>query len=162
MKQDKQTIDRHERRFRLWDILYFVIWFGVLSALIEVAFLQMRPLFGGRAVYLRFHTMWMSPVANVAVFGVVGLATLPLLLRLSRPMAVRIAFVALASMSFLNVLVIESGILSRIHFAAKVVLAIGLAVFLQRLIAKPSARPVKRRRSLSGNSWPSAVSRSLK
>ena len=136
MKQDKQIIDRREGRFRLWDMLYFVIWFGVLSALVEIAFLQIRSLFGGRTFYLRCHTLWMTPTANVAVFGVVGLATLPLLLRLSRPIAVRIAFVALASISFLNVLVIESGILSRIHFVAKVVLAVGLAVFLQRLIAR--------------------------
>jgi arylsulfatase A-like enzyme len=123
-------------KFGLFDMLYFVIWFGVLSALAEMAFLQTRRLLGGRIVYLRCHTMWMSPVANVAVLGAVGLAALPLLLRISRLLAVQIAFVVLASMVFVNGLVIESGTLSRILFAAKVVLAVGLAVALERLMAR--------------------------
>ncbi|MHC4558955.1 MAG: sulfatase [Planctomycetota bacterium] len=123
-------------RFGLLNILYFVIWFGVLSGLAEVALPQMNELIGGRTVFLRCHTIWMSPLANVAVLGIVGLISLPLLLRLSRPMAVRIAFIVLASVVFLNVLVLEFAKLSRIHFAAKVVLAIGLAVVLQRLIAR--------------------------
>ena len=123
-------------RFGLQDILYFVLWFGVLSGLAEVALPQMNQLIGGRIVFLRSHTIWMSPLANVAVLGIVGLITLPLLLRLSRPMAVRIAFIVLTSVVFLNVLVLEFARLSRIHFAAKVVLAIGLAVVLQRFIAR--------------------------
>jgi arylsulfatase A-like enzyme len=51
-------------------------------------------------------------------------------------MAVRIAFIVLASVVLLNVLVLEFAKLSRIHFAAKVILAVGLAVVLQRLIAR--------------------------
>ncbi|MHC4558956.1 MAG: hypothetical protein ACYS80_16825, partial [Planctomycetota bacterium] len=123
-------------RFALLNILYFVIWFGVLSGLAEVALPQMNELIGGRTVFLRCHTIWMSPLANVVVLGIVGLIALPLLLRLSRPMAVRIAFIVLASVVLLNVLVLEFAKLSRIHFAAKVILAVGLAVVLQRLIAR--------------------------
>jgi arylsulfatase A-like enzyme len=136
MKQNKQKIDSTDARFRPRDMLYFVIWFGVLSGLAEIAFVQTRRLLGGRTVYLRCHTMWMSPVANVAVLGLVGLAALLVIVRLSRPMAVRIAFVVLASMVFVNGLVIESARLSRIHFAAKVILAVGLAGALQHLIAR--------------------------
>jgi arylsulfatase A-like enzyme len=122
--------------FGLLDMLYFVIWFGVLSGLAEVALPQMNELIGGRAVFLRCHTIWMSPLANVAVLGIVSLIALPLLLRLSRPMGVRIAFIVLASVVFLNVLVLEFARLSRINFAAKVILAVGLAIALQRLIAR--------------------------
>jgi arylsulfatase A-like enzyme len=122
-------------RFGLLDILYFVIWFGVLSGLAEIALPQMNQLIGGRFVFLRSHTIWMSPLANVAVLGIVGLILLPLLLRLSRPIAVRIVFIVLASVVFLNVLALEFARLSKIHFAAKVILAIGLAVGLQRFIA---------------------------
>ncbi|MBW7992576.1 MAG: hypothetical protein FVQ84_21525, partial [Planctomycetes bacterium] len=125
-----------EARFGLLDMLYFIIWFGVLSGLAEVALPQMNELIGGRTVFLRCHTIWMSPLANVAVLGIVGLIALPLLLRLSRPMAVRIAVVVLASMVFSNVLVLEFAKLSRIHFASKVILAIGLAIVLQRFIAR--------------------------
>jgi len=122
--------------FGLLDILYFVIWFGVLSGLAEVALPQMNQLIGGKTVFLRSHTIWMSPLANVAVLSLVGIILLPFLLRLSRPMAVRIAFFVLASMVFLNILLLQFSKLSRIHFAAKVVLAIGLAVVLQRVIAR--------------------------
>ncbi|MHC4596947.1 MAG: sulfatase-like hydrolase/transferase, partial [Planctomycetota bacterium] len=135
-KQNKLEVGNVERRFRLWDMLYFVIWFGVLSGLAEIALPQMKELVGGRTVYLRCHTVWMSPVANVIVLGSVGLAALLVIVRLSRPMAVRIVFVVLASMVFVNVLVLESQILSRISFAAKVILAIGLAIALQRLISR--------------------------
>jgi len=117
-------------------MLYFVICFGVLSGLAQIAFVQTRRLVGGRTIYLRCHTMWMSPVANAAVLGVVGLAALAVIVRLSRPMAVRIAFVVLASMFFVSVLVLESGFLARINFAAKVMLSVGLSVALQRLIAR--------------------------
>ncbi|MBW7992646.1 MAG: hypothetical protein FVQ84_21880, partial [Planctomycetes bacterium] len=136
MKRKKQEINSIESRFLPWDMLYFVIWFGVLSGLAEVALPQMNQLIGGRIVFLRSHTIWMSPLANVAVLVIVGLITLPLLLRLSRPMAVRIAFIVLASVVFLNVLVLEFARLSRIHFAAKMILAVGLAVVLQRFIAR--------------------------
>jgi arylsulfatase A-like enzyme len=122
--------------FSLLDMLYFAIWFGVLSGLAEVILPQMNQLIGGRIVFLRSHTIWMSPLANVAVLGIVGLITFPLVLRLSRPMAIRIACIVLASVVFLNVLVLEFARLSRIHFAAKVILAIGLAVGLQRFIAR--------------------------
>ena len=136
VKQDKQTIDRREGRFQPLDMLYFVIWFGVLSGLIQITFLRLKGLIGGGAVYLRCHTMWMSPLASVVVMGVVGLVVLPVLLRLSRPMAVRIAFIVLASMFFLSILVLESARFERIHFLARVILSIGIAVFLQRLIAR--------------------------
>jgi arylsulfatase A-like enzyme len=136
IKQKKQKINGNEDRFHLWDMFSFVIWFGVLSGLVEIAFLRMKGLIGGGAVYLRCHTMWMSPVVNIAILGAVGLALLPLLRRLSLPMAVRILFIVLASIFFVNVLVLESVRLGRIHFAAKVILAVGLAIFLQRLIAR--------------------------
>ncbi|MCP4609838.1 MAG: sulfatase-like hydrolase/transferase [Planctomycetes bacterium] len=123
-------------RFGLLDMLYFAIWFGVLSGLAEVALPQMNQLIGGRIVFLRSHTIWMSPLASIAVLGIVALAVLPLLLRLSRPMAVRIAFIILASVVFLNVLVLEFARLSQINFVAKVILAVGLAIALQRLIAR--------------------------
>ncbi len=135
---NRQETRNARPRFRPWDMLYFVIWFGVLSGLAEIAILRTKGLVTGSrfVVYLRCHTMWMSPVADVAVLGVVGLAALPVIVRLSRPMAVRIAFVVLASMVFVNILVLESQTLSRIHFAAKVILAVGLAVALQHLIAQ--------------------------
>jgi hypothetical protein len=134
-KQNKLENVNAGAGFGLLDMLYFAIWFGVLSGLAEVALPQMNQLIGGRIVFLRSHTIWMSPLVNVAVLGIVGLIALPLLLRLSRPMAVRIAFIVLASVVFLNVLVLEFARFSRIHFAAKVILAIGLASVLQRFIA---------------------------
>jgi arylsulfatase A-like enzyme len=78
----------------------------------------------------------MSPLANMAVLASVGLAVFAVVVHLSRPRAVRVTFVVFASVFFLNVLVLESGFLSKIHFAAKVILSIGLAVALQRLIAR--------------------------
>ncbi|MDT8303936.1 MAG: sulfatase [Sedimentisphaerales bacterium] len=136
MKETKQIHNNAEPRFKPWDMLYFVMWFGVLSGLAEVVLPQMNQLIGGRNVFLRSHTIWMSPLANVAVLGIVGLILSPLLQRVSRPMAVRVASIVLASVVFLNTLVLEFARLSGIHFAAKVVLAVGLAVVLQRLIAR--------------------------
>jgi len=135
-KQSKLNNVNAEARFGPLDMMYFVTWFGILSGLAEVALPQMNKLIGGRAVFLRSHTIWMSPLANAAVLGIVGLIALPLLLRLSRPMAVRVAFIVLASVVFLNTLVLDFARLSGIHFTAKVVLAVGLAVVLQRLIAR--------------------------
>lgn len=83
MKQNEQTVDRHEAHFRLWDMLYFVVWFEMLSGLTEITLLRMKGLIGGGAVHLRCHTMWMSPAINVAVLGVVGVTAWPLILRLS-------------------------------------------------------------------------------
>ena len=134
--QNKQKVGSHEVRFRLWDILYFVVWFGILSGLAEIIFPQIKELVGGRTVHLRSHAIWMPPLANMVVLAVVGLAVFAVVVRLPRPKAVRIVFVVFASMFFLNVLVLESGFLSKIHFLAKVILSIGLAVALQRLIVR--------------------------
>ncbi|MEJ2704463.1 MAG: hypothetical protein P8Z79_18670, partial [Sedimentisphaerales bacterium] len=123
-------------RFGLFDVLVFAVWFGVLSGLAGIAFLRLKGFIGGDAVYLRCHTMWMSPLAGALVMGVVGLAVLPVIWRVSSPVAVRIMFVVLASLSFLSVLVLESARFDRIHFSARLILSIGLAVFLQRLIAR--------------------------
>jgi arylsulfatase A-like enzyme len=78
----------------------------------------------------------MSPVANMVVFGIVGLVALPVLRRLSRTMAVRIAFIVMASMFFVSILVLKSARFGQIHFAARVILSIGLSVALQRLLAR--------------------------
>lgn len=120
--------------FSLADMLYFIIWFGVISGLAEVVLPQMNKLRGGRAVFLRSHTIWMSPLANVVVIGIVGLIIFSLLLCLSRPKAVRISFILLASVVFLNILVLNFEFLSRINFVAKLILAIGLSIVLYRFI----------------------------
>ena len=136
MKQNKQKNYNTKARFRLLDMLCFVVWFGVLSGLAGIAFLRTKGLFGGATVYLRYHTMWMTPSVNVLILGVAGLAALPFVMRLSRPMALRITCVVLGSVGFLNILCLESRrTFSRIHFIPKVILAIGLAIALQRLIA---------------------------
>ncbi|MDT8302507.1 MAG: sulfatase [Sedimentisphaerales bacterium] len=134
-KQNKLENGNAGARFGLLDMLHFIIWFSVLSGLVEVTLPQMNELIGGRTVFLHCHTIWMSPLANVVVIGIVSLILLPLLLRLPRSIAVRISFIVLASIVFLNILNLEFARLSRIHFVAKVVLAIGLAVVLQRFIA---------------------------
>jgi len=119
------------------DMLCFVIWFSILSALAGIAFLRMKGFMGGATVYLRYHTLWMAPTVNVAILGIAGLVTLPVVMRLSRPMAVRVTCVVLGSVSFLSILCLESGrTFSRIHFIPKVILAVGLAIALQSLIAK--------------------------
>jgi hypothetical protein len=118
-------------------MLYFVVWFGVLSALGGIAFLWMKGFIGGATVYLRCHSMWMAPAVNVAILGIAGLAALPVVMRLSRPMALRVTCVVLGSVGFLGILCLESGrTFSRIHFIPKVILAVGLAIALQSLIAR--------------------------
>ena len=86
MKQNKQTVDIIETHFRLLDMLYFIIWFGVLSGLAGIIFLRMKGFVGGATVYLLCHTMWMTPTVNVAILGIAGLAALPVVMRLSRPL----------------------------------------------------------------------------
>jgi hypothetical protein len=135
-KQKKQKNYNTKARFRLLDMLCFVIWFGVLSGLAGIAFLRTKGLVGGATVYLRCHTMWMTPSVNVLILGIAGLAALPVVMRLSRPMALRITCVVLGSVGFLNILCLESRrTFSRIHFIPKVILAFGLAIALQHLIA---------------------------
>ena len=137
MKEIKQIINGDEPRFKPWDMLYFVIWFGVLSGLAEVAFFQMKGLVGGGIVYLRCNTVWMTPAVNVVILGILGLAALPVVVRLSRPMALRVTCVILGSVSFLSILCLESRrTFSRIHFIPKVIMAIALAIVLQRLIGR--------------------------
>ncbi|MHC4168725.1 MAG: sulfatase [Planctomycetota bacterium] len=136
MKKSKELDNTIEARFGPRDMLYFVIWFGMLSGLAEVVLPQMNECIGGRPVHLRPHVLWVSPLANVIVLSIVSLAVLPLLRRLSRPTAIRIAFALLASTVFLNLLVLEFSRLYRIHFAAKMVLAAGLAVALQGVFGR--------------------------
>ncbi|MDT8303199.1 MAG: sulfatase [Sedimentisphaerales bacterium] len=137
MKQNRHTNCSIKASFRIMDMLCFVIWFGVLSALAGIAFLHVKGFIGGATVYLRCHTLWMAPTVNVAILGIVGLVTLPVVMRLSRPMALRVTCVVLGSVGFLSILCLESGrTFSRIHFIPKVILAVGLAIALQSLIAR--------------------------
>ncbi|MCP4609835.1 MAG: sulfatase [Planctomycetes bacterium] len=86
---------------------------------------------------MRYHMIWMSPTMNVAILGIVGLVVLPVVVRLSRLMAIRITCVLLGSASFLNFLCLPSQrTFSRIHFFPKVILAVGLAIVLQGLIRR--------------------------
>jgi arylsulfatase A-like enzyme len=136
-KRNRLEVLSAEPRFRSWDILYFVIWFGVLSGLADIAFPLMKSLVWGEALYLNWHRMWMAPVVAVAILGIAGLTALPVIVRLSRPMAIRFTCVVLGSVGFLSILCLESRrTFSRIHFIPKVILAIGLAIALQRLIAR--------------------------
>ncbi|MCP4609831.1 MAG: sulfatase [Planctomycetes bacterium] len=137
MKQNKQKVDIIETRFRLLDMLYFVIWFGVLSGLVEITFPIMKRLVWGEAVHLGYQRMWIIPAVAVAILGITGLIILPVVVRLLRPMAIRVTCVVLGSVGFLSILCLESRrTLSRIHFIPKVILAVGFAFALQRLFSR--------------------------
>jgi len=134
-KKDKLEHANSKDRLKPADLLRFAIWFGILSGLAEVVLPQLNELRGGRVVFLRIHRVWMSPSVNLVIFGILGLIILPFLLHLSRSTAVLIVFIILSSLFFLNVLLLNFTLLSRIHFTAKVILAIGLSIAMQRLIA---------------------------
>ncbi|MDT8300328.1 MAG: sulfatase [Sedimentisphaerales bacterium] len=134
-KQKKLKNINAEAKFGLFDMLCFVIWFGLLSGLAEIAFLKMKWLVGGETVFLRSHQLWMIPAVNVVILCFLGLIALPVIMRLSRPKVICVACVILGSISFLSFLCLESGRFARIHFIAKVLLAIGLAMFLKFLIS---------------------------
>lgn len=135
----KQKIIESEntlKHFGLIEMIYFSIWFGILSVLIEITFLETKELMGGATFFLRYQKMWMAPTVNVIILLILGLFAMPVTLRLSRPIAIRVICVLFGSVSFLSILCLESRTtFSRIHFVPKVILAIGLAITLQRLIS---------------------------
>ncbi len=137
MKQNKQVINGAKARFRAFDMLVFIICFSAVTGVGEVVFPIARHMISGDPVYVRSYEIWAPLVTDLAIIGVAGLLALPVVMRLSRPMAIRVTCAVLGSVGFLSILCLESRlILSRIHFIPKLILAVSLAIAVQRLIAR--------------------------
>jgi arylsulfatase A-like enzyme len=137
MKETKQIINDAEPGFKPWDMLVFVICFSAVTGVGEVVFPIVKQLLLDDPVYVNSFEIWATPLANLLIIGIVALLTFPFVMRLSRPIAIRVTCAVLGSVVFLNILCLESRqTFSRIHFLPKVILAVGLAISVQRLIAR--------------------------
>jgi arylsulfatase A-like enzyme len=134
------------------DLVLLVLWFGILTGLIEVAVLGVIKI-GSLAsapagwanpadrirhsyLWLSPHVVWMAPVAMSILLGV--LALLLALLGRVRPVVLSIR-VMVGTLSFLCILSVLY-LYPRLYDIAVVLLATGLAVQIARLVARRAAR----------------------
>jgi arylsulfatase A-like enzyme len=137
VKNNKQETQCAELRFKPWDMLVFVICFSAVTGVGEVVFPIVKQILLGDPVYVNSFEIWATPLANLVIIGIVALLASPVVMRLTRPIAIRVTCTVLGSVVFLNILCLESRqTFSRIHFLPKVILAVGLAISVQRLIAR--------------------------
>jgi arylsulfatase A-like enzyme len=126
-----------EVRFRVSDMVEVVIFFAAVTAVGEVIAPVANRVIQSEPVYVRSHELWAPLLVDALILGSVGLLSLPAVMRLSRPMAIRITCAILGSAGCLSLLCLETPkVLSRIGFLPKIILAIGVGVALQEGLAR--------------------------
>jgi len=112
--------------------LLLILWIGLVAGLGEALLLGIARFGLGRYTHLPPDLVWMSPVASMVVFGVVGIAMLAVG-KIFRPIgSFRALILTLSFLLFLNTLLL----VTQLHQAAALVLAAGLAVQTTRLASR--------------------------
>jgi len=114
----------------------WAIWFGILTGCLELLNLGLKKHVLGGAVLLGGHTLWMAPLADGALFLILGATFVPLALLLPARFAERAAvfafcFTLTASLVFLH---------RQIHNYAAALLSAGVAVQTVRSISARAER----------------------
>jgi arylsulfatase A-like enzyme len=110
------------------------IWFGLLAGLSEIAVSVIRQFILGEVVWFWSpHLVWMTPLADVALFVVVGLILLPAAWRWPEPVSLAASLI-FPFLAFLSLLFLYEPL----HRYAQLLLAAGLATQTARFIAAHS------------------------
>jgi arylsulfatase A-like enzyme len=112
-------------------LLRIIIWFALLTGLIEVSILAVKQAFFHQPVFLSPHATLMAPVADVLIFSVPGLILVLVAWRWPRSVSLRNVTFILALLSFLSLLLMVSWL----HEYAVLILSVGLAAQAARLTA---------------------------
>ncbi|MBC7789976.1 MAG: sulfatase-like hydrolase/transferase [Anaerolineae bacterium] len=134
-----------EGQARARDIWICAVWFALIAGLAEVALLTLRQLALGHAIGLSRHYLWMTPLGGLIIYAIPA-AVLVLAAR-RWP-----AFVTIPRVSGVFAFLGGLGALHmypRLHSAARLFLAAGVAVQVARMIA---ARPIQFRRLATASS----------
>ncbi len=112
------------------QLLMIAIWFGLLTGLLEGVALLARNMVLGM-VNWNVHLFWMKPVSNLMLFGLLGAILVPVVWRWPKALPIRaltLGFIFLACYAtFLQ--------FKEVHYAARMLLSIGVAVQLSLIIA---------------------------
>src|SRR5262249_40352752 len=136
--------------------LHLAAWFGLLTGVREVTCLGVQKFLLRQPIYFGLHIIWMSPLANLCLFTLLGLLLSSLRITSLRVKASVMAFFALLGLA----LVFEG-----VKFYAVVSLAAGVA-WRARLLAAACARsgltlsPGAARGGWYARRWPGARGRS--
>jgi hypothetical protein len=113
-----------EQQLKPTSVLLISIWFGLVTGLSKV-FIQGVQRFVVKSVYLNPDVFWMTPVAELVIFTVLGLVFLLVASQLPRLITLRLPAFVFAFFGFSGVLFIFQ---PRLQMMAAVILAAGLAV----------------------------------
>jgi arylsulfatase A-like enzyme len=116
-------------------LLVIVLWFALLTGLIEVTLLAIKRLYLGQIVRVGPDVVWMAPVADAAFFLVPGVVLALLAWRRQSSRMFWSAVWVSAFLSFLSV----SLLFHQLELYAKALIAAGLAVQATRLIVPRGA-----------------------
>lgn len=108
------------------------VWFGLFTGLAEVGLLAVKKLVMHHIIHLSPHIVWMTPLANVTIFLVFGLVFFLLARFKPRLVSRRVVFFTYALVGFWGILFMYT----QIHYLARIVLALGVAVQATRLVEK--------------------------
>lgn len=113
------------------QVLLLSAWFGLVTGFGELLLLGVKKFVLGKILLLGPQSIWMAPLANVLLLLLPGLVLAFLASHSPNPMPLAAPILILASLSFLNLLLIYS----LINLWAAALLAAGLAVQLSRLVS---------------------------
>lgn len=112
-------------------LLLVGLWFGLATGIGEALVLGLKRLAFHRLTHVSVHVVWMAPVANVCLFGLLGLVLAVVARRWPERMTLGRATSIFAFFAFLS----ASFLYHPLHVYAKLLLAAGLAVQTGRVVA---------------------------
>ncbi len=121
-------------RERPADYLLFGIWFGLLGGVAEVVVLALSKIFLHRYLHIGIDTIWMTPLADVILFSVLGGVLSLTAIRVPHLVSLRLVVFVYTFLGLLSLLFMFSWL----ENLAALVLAAGISVQTARLIG---ARP---------------------
>lgn len=135
---------REQAPQRAGELLLLGVWMGLLGGLLEVALRGAQKIVFGERLWLSPDLVWMTPTASVLLLGSVTAALV--VLRAAWP-SLRLGCRRLAGI--LAFLVFAGPLLAttRIHWAAALLLALGLATVVARLASRHPVRLIRLARS---------------
>jgi hypothetical protein len=114
------------------SILLVAAWFGLLTGFVEVGILARRKFIMGLIINRSWHAAWMIPLGDVLLFLVPGLILFLFYRRGMRPFNVQVAVFVFSLLSAFSVLLM----FPTLHLVAALLLSVGLATQLSRMIAR--------------------------
>lgn len=117
---------------RAGSVALICVWFALVAGLSEVAVVVLLNVFMYQFKHFTPHSVWMTPLAVLSLFGIVGLLFLLIGWRYRRLLTMHKAVLLFSFLGFMSLLFLYP----RLHRNAALLLAAGLAVFTARLISR--------------------------